>query len=381
MPGEPVPTIEQAIQAAKSGQKEAAQAMLIQIVDADPEEMQAWVWLSYVIDDLDEKETCYHNILTLDPYNQFALKGLNWLNAHRSQQEPAAPAPDEFDNEWLCPYCTALTTSTDEFCPRCQKSLYSRERESPERSVWLWRAFFLQLSTAFYILAFVLCYYALLATIREIPDPLSVWPIYAGLTERVSPDRAAQALAILPMWAFWGSLAVAAYALGLMVLLYFRIPYAHLLYLGNTGLTMLIGLWGLVYPSGWVKAGGLTGFLLSLVQLIISLNLWKDFSFKIVRLRLSVDNAATADQFALSARHYEHLGRWGQAMIHLRRAVGKNPARPEYHLALTVAYLKINRPDLAARSLQTAAELAPNSPQVSHLQTILTQTNSQTGVN
>lgn len=233
MPDEPnlLPTIEEAIQAARMGRKEAAQAMLMQIVEADPEEMLAWVWLSYVIDDLDEKETCYHNILTLDPYNEFARKGLAWLNEHRPVQEPVAPAPDEFDNDWLCPYCTALTTSTDTNCPRCRKPLFIRGRESPERSVWLWRAFFLQLFIAFYILLFPLSYYALFATIREIPYPLSVWPVYLGLPNRLPPDTVAQALDILPIWAFWSALALAVYALSLMVLLYLRVPYAHLIYL------------------------------------------------------------------------------------------------------------------------------------------------------
>lgn len=384
MPDEPnlAPTIEEAIQAAKAGQKEAAQAMLIEIVEADPEEMLAWVWLSYVMDDLNEKETCYHNILTLDPYNEFARKGLAWLNERRPAPEPPAPLPDEFDNDWLCPYCTALTAAADKNCPRCRKPLFNRERESLERSVWLWRAFFLQLFIAFYVLLLVLSYYALFATIREIPYPLSVWPVYLGLPNRLPADTVAQALNILPRWAFWSAIAIAVYALSLMSLLYFRVPYAHLMYLFNSGLTMLIGLLGIFYPSGWVRGAGVGCLLLSILQLTITFNLWKDFSFKESRLRFRVDGgAATAEQFMLSARCYQQLGRWGLAALHLRRAVGKNPNRLDYHLALTVAYLKIDRADLAARSLEAAAELAPDSEQVKHLRTVLNQTNPQTGVN
>lgn len=279
------------------------------------------------------------------------------------------PDQDEFDDEWLCPYCARLTTPQAETCPHCRNPLISRIRVRPNRSVWLWRGFFLQLYTAFYTLAFTLGYYALIATLRDIPQPLSFWPVYVGLSIEKPASDIAAVLTILPMWAFRAAIGVALYALVIMALLYLRIPYAHLLYLINSGFTLIIGLIGILFPdSGWVQFGGVLGLLLGLFQLLITLNLWKDFSFTEKRLKLKVDtDAKEAAGFYLAAKKYSHAGMWGSATLHLRRAVAKNPGNPAYHIALCVTYINLKRADLAEKTLCTIAELDSEAPELKPL--------------
>ena len=58
---------------------------------------------------------------------------------------------------------------------------------------------------------------------------------------------------------------------------------------------------------------------------------------------------------------------WGLAAIHLRRAVATNPRSPAYHLALTMAYLNINRYDLAGESLRQFERLDPHAVDIEPL--------------
>jgi tetratricopeptide (TPR) repeat protein len=376
------------ILAAKEGKREEARQLLVEVVEADENQLQAWLWLSYVVDTSEDKEICLENVLALDPDNEYAQKGLAWLSTQKQKSLAETPSPDEispplqeaallagyptqdeFDNEWLCPYCTALTTGEDTVCPGCQKPLILRERVRPERSVWLWRGFFLQLGFAFYILSFALGYFAFFTTIRDVPAALSYWPVYLGLSVDKPASMVETVLSIFPVWAFWVTVGVILYSLILMVLLYLRVPYTHLMYLLNSGITLLIGLMAILFvASGWVKVGGVVGVFLSLVQLLITLNLWKDFSFEETRLLLALPKEPKeSSALFFVAREYGRQGMWGNAVVHLRRAVAKSPNNLSYRLALTVAYFNIQRLDLAEKSLQEAEKLDPNMAEVKRL--------------
>ena len=81
--------LQEGIAAAKSGQRERAYDLLMQVVEEDKENVLAWLWLSGVADSLDDREICLENVLALDPTNVAARKGLAQV---REQKKAAASA-------------------------------------------------------------------------------------------------------------------------------------------------------------------------------------------------------------------------------------------------------------------------------------------------
>src|SRR5512136_2127490 len=88
--------LREGIGAAKAGQRERARELLVRVVEEDEENLQAWLWLSGVMDGLDDKEVCLENALELDPGNEAARKGLDWVRrkkeAERPPRQPVSPA-------------------------------------------------------------------------------------------------------------------------------------------------------------------------------------------------------------------------------------------------------------------------------------------------
>jgi len=233
----------------------------------------------------------------------------------------------------------------------------------------------LQIYTAFYTAAFGVGYFSFICAFYALPAFYHFWPLYFGQTVNYPASVTDQVLEFFPVWMFWTIVAIAFYSLNLMLILFLRVPYGHLMYLLNSGMMLLIGIFGMIFsPSRWIMFGGFLGVLLGLLQLLITNNLWKDFTFEESRLRLHLDQDATnAPSLYLSARKYARLGMWGNAIIHLRRAVAKSAGNLDYHLALVVAYLNTQRIDQAQQALKEVEALHPNAPQIKKLEVKLQQ--------
>jgi hypothetical protein len=277
---------------------------------------------------------------------------------------------DEFDNVWLCPYCTAPTEPADRTCPICRKPLIVSKRVQPERSAWLWRGIILQFVVAAYLVAFGASYLTVMAKLKGVSNPLLFIPLYMGLPVEQPPQLIETVLGVFPMIAFWGIIAAALFSLAMMILLYFRAPYTNVLYLVSAGVTLLLGFLGIAFFHALTGAliGSVLAVLLGLAQLLITLNLWEDFTFNEHRLQLKVSSGIKNHvTLYLTARNYARQGMWGSAILHLRRAIAREPNKLPYHLALTVAYLNIKRYDLAAAALQQAERLDPGDADVQRL--------------
>jgi hypothetical protein len=87
-------TLNRAIAAAKAGRKAEARRLLETVLDADERNERAWLWLSDVVENDEERIVCLENVLTINPDNEVARKGLAALRA--------APAVDRS----LLPYAT-----------------------------------------------------------------------------------------------------------------------------------------------------------------------------------------------------------------------------------------------------------------------------------
>ncbi len=81
--------VEKAIAAYKAKQKSQARELLMQAVDLDDKHEQAWLWLSAVVDLVEDQQVCLENVLTINPKNDRARKGLEEL--YKKQGKPMPP--------------------------------------------------------------------------------------------------------------------------------------------------------------------------------------------------------------------------------------------------------------------------------------------------
>ena len=62
------------------------------VVDKNESHETAWLWLSAMVDTLEEQQICLENVLAINPANEQARKGLDSLNQKSAAQpKPAAP--------------------------------------------------------------------------------------------------------------------------------------------------------------------------------------------------------------------------------------------------------------------------------------------------
>lgn len=69
-------TLSDAMTAARAGRREEARALLMRVLETDERNVQAWLWLSGVVDDPEQMRICLSNVLHLEPTNPHALKGM-----------------------------------------------------------------------------------------------------------------------------------------------------------------------------------------------------------------------------------------------------------------------------------------------------------------
>ena len=80
------------INAYREGRKDEARNLLIQAVEIDEESEQGWLWLSAVVDTVEDQQTCLENVLTINPNNEKARQGLEILQ-ERAGDSPAVTTP------------------------------------------------------------------------------------------------------------------------------------------------------------------------------------------------------------------------------------------------------------------------------------------------
>ncbi|MBZ0281137.1 MAG: hypothetical protein K8L97_10370 [Anaerolineae bacterium] len=80
--------VRDAVSAYRAGRKDEARTMLLRAVEIDQYHEQAWLWLSAVVESVDEQRTCLENVITINPNNERAKQGLQVLI-----QKASVPAP------------------------------------------------------------------------------------------------------------------------------------------------------------------------------------------------------------------------------------------------------------------------------------------------
>jgi tetratricopeptide (TPR) repeat protein len=76
--------VRQAIQAARSGRRIEARDLLLKVVESDPRNEIAWMWLSGLVDSLEDRMIACENVLTINPSND---KIRSYLSELERQQQ------------------------------------------------------------------------------------------------------------------------------------------------------------------------------------------------------------------------------------------------------------------------------------------------------
>jgi tetratricopeptide (TPR) repeat protein len=71
--------LQQGIALARAGQREEARNILLKVVEQDERNESAWLWLSGLVDSDDDKAIALENVLTLNPNNEWAKRGLQLM--------------------------------------------------------------------------------------------------------------------------------------------------------------------------------------------------------------------------------------------------------------------------------------------------------------
>jgi hypothetical protein len=125
--------VEQGIAAARADRKEEAEELLNRAVAIDPENEQAWLWLSVVVEGIEPRRHCLRKVIQINPANPFARSGLRFLSHLREGHEyMAARAPwmatveSEEDRATpakvpprRCPQCGAINPGWAYICDGC----------------------------------------------------------------------------------------------------------------------------------------------------------------------------------------------------------------------------------------------------------------------
>ena len=80
------------VTAIREGDKKLGRAKLEAVIAQDQLHEEAWLWLSAVVENHEERIICLENVLTINPDNQRAKRGLAKLRAAAQPSPPPAPA-------------------------------------------------------------------------------------------------------------------------------------------------------------------------------------------------------------------------------------------------------------------------------------------------
>ncbi|HUP26823.1 MAG TPA: hypothetical protein VM409_00180, partial [Chloroflexia bacterium] len=73
--------LQQGQAAAQQGDMTGAREALSRIVELEPNNEKAWLWLSGVVEDPAEQQICLENVLVINPSNESARQGLEFLQS------------------------------------------------------------------------------------------------------------------------------------------------------------------------------------------------------------------------------------------------------------------------------------------------------------
>jgi hypothetical protein len=98
--------LDQGISAVQAGDLETGKRLLARVLRDNPQNEEAWLWLSTAVDDLDRRTECLRRLLAINPRHRAAWKRLAALTSANPAYD--RPAIENFRAmEFHCPKCGA----------------------------------------------------------------------------------------------------------------------------------------------------------------------------------------------------------------------------------------------------------------------------------
>jgi len=91
--------VREAKRAIRAGNKSEAQALLLRATELDQSHEQAWMWLSAVVESIEDQMICLENVLQINPQNTDAKRGLDMLR--KKAPPPVEKPPSQPNNPFL----------------------------------------------------------------------------------------------------------------------------------------------------------------------------------------------------------------------------------------------------------------------------------------
>lgn len=405
------------ITAAQANQRERARELLMQVVELDQENAAAWMWLSGVVDDLDDRQICLENVLTIEPDNAAARRGLDWLRAQRAgraavevedqgivpeplplyveqeaEPQPARhtlaliePAPasgpvrepwEEPWNPFLCPYCAALMMEEEaRRCPACGNELWLKFRRREEPSWWLANVMIFQfVSTLAYAIAplMILTYVAF--KVAGHFDPFPLLPVYLGLASDLPPETVQAALDMAPRLYLLPFVVLTLYSLGMLVGTWLRWKAIfYLLFLG-VAVKIALSIAALTLGRFPTIVCGTAGLLFSLITIFIIFQLEDDLLGREERLYFAISRRIKGATTRIAqGKAFAKQQMWALSILYIKSGLAQMPEQTAGRATLIFAYMQLGRYDLARRALHEAQRLAPDNPRFQELALLLNE--------
>jgi len=122
MTGDADALVRDAIKAFRGGNKAQARTLLEQATEIDSMNEQAWMWMSAVVESVDDQRVCLENVVYINPHNEKARQGLKMLEGKSSSAPKPAADADPFANASFAPADdtppTATSSASSAFQPK-----------------------------------------------------------------------------------------------------------------------------------------------------------------------------------------------------------------------------------------------------------------------
>ncbi len=390
--------LQRGITAAKAGRRQEARTLLTQATEQDERNLIAWLWLSGVVDNLDDREVCLENVLSLDPNHTAARNGLEWVRAQKAAQLPplpettlleARPSPASTSAErrqtdvnvgvaspqvtspglasdmeagpdldaYACPYCAAPTQPERKECKACHRELVHirYKRESPSTLYWVLIGLMVinLLSNAVYTLIWFAAMWA--------PTDIARQYLLPGQSA-ANPHQIVSTMYNVYSTIVFFQLMFLILALRRSQSLYVYLVFCAAISFAFVSLVFFFSFNPLLCFAA-IDSG---------LSLVLWLRVGNDFAGERRRL-LCVPDGDISSHSAFYARGqvYARKKMWALAAVHFRRAVGSAPGYASYHVALATAYIKLKRYRQALSAAREAKRIAPGDSKVDQLNRLL----------
>ena len=412
------------IKALKSGDRANARELLMQAIKIDERNEQAWLWLSGAVTSKEERRTCLENVLSLNPENQLARKGLIKLGGNLDQLDaiaddevfvesdeqktavrkelpplsPAAavlyperrvkewewqdPTPEhkksdvgyapetKYDDVWsredeICAYCAAQLTKEDQQCPQCKrKVIVNRLRFKTPSINWV----------IFWVLLFGISLISLIQVFVSIVLLGNILlAVFNGFLIVVFASLGIGAY-FRQGWAYTASIIVLILMLAVAIIQFLLPPAITSRLL--TGFDESIA--GFISGASSGISGLIRTFQLAAVAGALFLAIFlvpSDFAREPVRqIAIIGRRMSTGPDFHTTAKEAARVGMWATAVLHWQRAAAIEPTNLIYQRYLGQAYAQLGFYQRSLDVLQSARERAAHPDKQAQLEQLIQAT-------